>query len=183
MAKKVKGKEWYNILAPKMFNGKVIGEALISDPKEAIKRSMVVNYTSLNGHPSKYYIKIKLKADKVEDGKIMMKYVGHECQRDYISQMIRKRTMRVDNRIDVETKDKKNVIIKTVGITLRKTNTSIKSKLGKDISEIMRKKVEKMRFDDVIKSILNDSLQKSTRKEVSKVYPLTRFEVRKVSIK
>ena len=44
----MKGKEWYHIVAPKIFKGKVIGEALIGDPKEAVNRSMVVNYTSLD---------------------------------------------------------------------------------------------------------------------------------------
>ena len=114
MAKKMKGKEWYSIVAPRVFKGKVIGEALITDPSEAVKRTMVINYTQLDGHPSKYYIKIRLRADKVEEGKIKMKYAGHECQRDYIAQMVRKRAMRIDNRVAVETKDKKKLVEQAV---------------------------------------------------------------------
>ncbi len=182
MAKKMKGKEWYTIVAPKMFKGKVIGDALIADPREAMKRTMTVNYTSLDSHPSKYYIKIKLKADEVEDGKISMKYTGHECQRDYIAQMVRKRAMRIDNRVVAETKDKKKIVIKTMGISLKKTKTTIKSELGKRISEVILNRVKDMKFEDVIRSILSDELQKSTRKEVTKLYPVIRFEVRKVEV-
>ena len=182
MAKKMKGKEWYSIVAPKLFRGKVIGESLVSDPKEAVKRGMIVNYTSLDGNPSKYYIKIRLKADKVEEDKIKMKYVGHECQRDYIAQMVRKRAMRIDNRVSTETKDKRKIVIKTIAISLSKTKTSVKSSVAKKISEIIEKRVREMRLDDVIKSILSDELQKTTRKEVSKIYPLTRFEVRRVEV-
>jgi len=182
MVKKLKGKEWYEIVAPKLFKGRVIGEALVTDPAEALKRSMVVNYTQMDGNPSKYYIKIKLKADKVEEGKIFMKYAGHECQRDYLAQMIRKRTLRIDNRIITETKDNKKLIIKTLGISLTKTKTTIKSKVGKNISELMDKKVREMKFDDVVKSILSDELQKNVRKEVNKIYPLMRFEVRKLEV-
>lgn len=182
MAKKMKGKEWYTIVAPKIFKGKIIGEALVTDPKEAIKRGMIINYTQLDSHPSKYYIKIKLKADKVEEGKIRMKYVGHECQRDYIAQMVRKRTMRIDNRIEAETKDKKKIIIKTIGISLRKTKTSIKKEIGKKVYEIIEKRVKNMNFDEIINSILHDELQKTTRKEVSKIYPMIRFEVRKLEV-
>lgn len=178
----MKGKEWYSIIAPKMFKGKVIGEALVTDPNEAMKRSIIVNFSFLDAHPSKYYIKIKFKADKVEDGKIKMKYVGHECQRDYISQMVRKRAVRIDNRIVVETKDKRKIIIKTIGISLRKTKTSVKSELGKRISALITERVKDMKFEDVVKSILFDELQKTTRKEVSKLYPIVRFEVRKLEV-
>lgn len=182
MAKKIKGKEWYEIVAPKMFKSKVIGEALISDPKEASKRGMVINYTHLDGHPSKYYIKIRLVADKVEDDKIKMKYMGHECQRDYISQMIRKRTMRIDNRVETETKDKRKIVIKTVAISLKKSKTSIKSELRKNIGKIIEDRVKKMKFEEVVRSILFDELQKNTRKEVCKIYPVIRFEVRKIEV-
>jgi ribosomal protein S3AE len=178
----MKGKEWYFIVAPKMFKGKVIGETLVTDPSEAMKRSIIVNFSFLDAHPSKYYIKIKFKADKVEDGKIKMKYVGHECQRDYISQMVRKRAVRIDNRIIVETKDKRKMIIKTIGISLRKTKTSVKSELGKRISALIMERVKDMKFEDVVKSILFDELQKTTRKEVSKLYPIVRFEVRKLEV-
>lgn len=178
----MKGKEWYTIVAPKMFKGKVIGEALVTEPSEAMNRSIIVNFSFLDAHPSKYYIKIKFKADKVEDGKIKMKYVGHECQRDYISQMVRKRAVRIDNRIIVETKDKRKIIIKTIGISLRKTKTSVKSELGKSISALIMKRVKDMKFEDVVKSILFDELQKTTRKEVSKLYPIVRFEVRKLEV-
>jgi ribosomal protein S3AE len=143
---------------------------------------MVLNYTRLDGHPSKYYIKVKLRADKVEEGKIRMKYLGHECQRDYIAQMVRKRTMRIDNRIEAETKDKRKMVIKTMAISLRKSKTSIKSELRKKIGKIIEDRVRKMKFDEVVKSILFDDLQKNTRKEVSKIYPITRFEVRKVEV-
>ena len=180
MAKKIKGKEWYTLIAPKMFKNKQIGEALITDPKEAIKRSIIINYTKIDGHPSKYYIKIKLKADKVEDKKIKMKYIGHECQRDYIAQMVRKRTMRIDNRIPLETKDGKKLIIKTIGISLRRTKTSIKNEIRKKIQELAISHAKELKFDELIKSILSDKFQKSIRKEVNKLYPLTRFEVRKV---
>ena len=180
--KKMKGKQWYDIVAPKDFGGKVIGEALITDPNEAENRSMVVNYTHLNGHPSKYYVKIKLMADEVEENRIRMKYVGHECQRDYMYQMVRKRSMKIDNRMITETKDGKKVIIKTMGISLRKTNTSIKSHIRKTVEKVIKKKVGEMKLKELIKSVLNDRLQKGTRKEVNKVYPLTRFEVRKMEI-
>lgn len=182
MPKKMKGKEWFQILAPKIFKGKVVGEALVSDPKEAVSRSMVINYTQLDGHPSKYYVKISLVGDSMEDGKIRMRYDGHECQRDYISQMVRKRAMRIDNILPVETKDGRKMVIKTIGISLTKTKTSIKRKLRGKIGEIITARVKEMKFDEVVKSVLHDELQKNTRKEVSKIYPITRFEVRKVEV-
>ena len=182
MARKMKGKEWYQIVAPKMFKNKVICETPVTNPDEALKRTVVINYTQIDGPPSKYYIKIKLKAEKIEDKKIKMKYVGHECQRDYIAQMVRKRTMRIDNRIVTETKDKKKLVIKTIAITIKRSKTSIKSQIRKKVQELIEKKVPETKFEDLIKSILSDKFQKEIRKEVNKIYPLSRFEVWKLEV-
>ena len=90
--------------------------------------------------------------------------------------------MRIDNRIEVETKDKKKLIIKTIGITLRKTKTTVKSELYKEIEKIIKDVSGKKNFDDIINSIMYDKFQKEVRKKANVIYPLRRFEVRKIEV-
>ena len=42
MAKKLKGKEWYTLVAPKLFKEKVIGETPTGDSKSLIGRKIDV---------------------------------------------------------------------------------------------------------------------------------------------
>jgi len=182
MAKKIKGKSWYSLVAPSLFNNKIIGETLITNPDESTKRTVLKSLPEIGGHPSKYYIKIKFKGQEVDGDKIKMKYVGHECLRDFISQMVRKGAMRIDNRVEVETKDKKKLIIKTIGITLKKTKTTVKSELHKEIGKIIKDISRKKNFNDLVNSIMYDKFQKEVRKKSSVIYPLRRFEVRKVEV-
>ena len=82
----------------------------------------------------------------------------------------------------MESKDKKKAVIKTVAISLAKSKTSVKSEVRKKIAEAIVKKAAAEKFDDLLKQVLSDQLQKTTRKEVSKVYPIIRFEVRKMEV-
>ena len=55
MAKKIKGKDWYTIIAPKIFQEKVLGETPGDDVKKVINRSVEVPLVLLTNDMSKYY--------------------------------------------------------------------------------------------------------------------------------
>lgn len=182
MAKKIRGKEWYQLVAPGLFNKKKIGETLVGDPKEVVGRTVVKSLPELGGRPSKYYLRIKLKADQVKDKKIEMKYIGQKCLRDYISQMIRKGSSRIDNVVKVETKDGKKLVVKTIGISLKKTQTSTQESVRKKIGELIKKRIKKMDLNALVDSVIRDKFQVKLRKKVNKIYPLRKFEIRKIEL-
>ncbi|MCD6367812.1 MAG: hypothetical protein J7L45_01875 [Candidatus Aenigmarchaeota archaeon] len=182
MASKIKGKEWYTLVAPLMFKNKILGETLVTDPKDVVGRTVIKSFPELGGHPSKYYVRIKFKAVDVKGKIITTKFVGQECLRDFILQMVRKGSSRIDNVVKVTTKDKKNLIIKSIAITLRRTNTSIKSKVRKEIESMIKEKAEKMKVADLVNSVLRDSFQIQIRKNLNKIYPIKKFEIRKIEV-
>lgn len=182
MPKRIKGKEWYSLVAPRLFKNKVIGEALVSDPKEILGRTVAKTLPELGGNPSKYYVKIKFKAYEVEDKRIKMKYIGQECLRDFIVQMVRKGSSRIDSVIKTKTKDDKHVVIKVIGISIKRTKSSVRTKLRREIEDMIKKKVEKMKIDDLVDSVIRDRLQVQVRKNLNKTYPLRKFEVRKIEV-
>jgi len=184
MAKKIKGKEWYELVAPRLFKNQILGESLVSDPREIKGRSVIRSLSDLGGHPSKYYVRMKFKVDEidVENKKIKMKYVGQSCLKDFISQMIRKGSSRIDTVVKTKTKDNQDIVVKTIGISLRKINTSVKTALRKEIEEDILNKVNKMNLDDFIMSVIKDSFQVQIRKKLNKTYPIRKFEVRKIEI-
>ena len=49
MSKKIKGKEWYSIVAPELFSNKVLGQTPVDDQKKLIWRKVetpLINFTN-----------------------------------------------------------------------------------------------------------------------------------------
>ncbi|QQG39958.1 MAG: hypothetical protein HYS81_00925 [Candidatus Aenigmatarchaeota archaeon] len=177
-----KGKEWYELVAPKLFGERVIAETPASDIEQLKGRTVTVNASVLTGNPSKYYFKIFFRIADVSGRKAACEYIGHECSRDFISRMVRRRSKRIDTRDVVTLKDGKRVVVKVIATTIRPTKTSIVSEVAKRISASVAKTVSTMETDDLIKEMLAGSLQKSVRTEVSKVYPLRELEINKTEM-
>ena len=67
MAKKLKGKEWYVLIAPKLFKEKQIGETPVGDPKTLMGRKIDVHIINLIDDLSKYYIKFYFKVKEIKE--------------------------------------------------------------------------------------------------------------------
>ena len=180
MAKKLKGKEWYTLIAPKIFGEKVLGETPVGDPKSINNRVISASITTLMNDPSKYYFKLNFKVDEVKEKNAYMKFWGLEILRDYISRMIRHGVLRIDNSVVVTTRDDVKLRVKTITLTNRKAKKKIEILLRKFIKEKINKGVSKYTLDDFIKKILDDSFKRSVISEGSKIYPVYNFEVRKI---
>lgn len=180
MAKKIKGKQWYTLVAPKLFSNKVLGETPVGDPKTVQNRTVTLSLTNVINDPSKYYFKITFKVKEVKDGKALTEFWKLECLRDYISRMVRHGLLRMDNVNDVKTKDDVQLRVKTVALTSRKAKKEVEVAIRKYIDEQIKKKVSSLTLDDFLKKAINDKIKRSIIEEGSKIYPIYKFELRKI---
>ena len=180
MAKKLRGKEWYVLVAPKLFKEKEIGETPVGDAKTLIGRRIETYLINLIDDLSKYYIKFHFKVKEIEDNKAKTEFAGLECLRDYISRMIRYGIVRIDTIQDLTTSDKIKLRVKTITITSKKIKKNVEINLKRFVEEKVKKTVESNKLDDLIKKIINDDIKRSIFDEGSKIYPVRTFEVRKI---
>jgi len=176
-------KHWYDIVAPSMFENKVIGETLTADPKQLIGRKIEVSVMDLTNDYSKFYMKVQFQIEKLDGNKAHTKFIGHYCMRERIYRMIQRRIRRVDSIQDVKTKDGKTIRVKTVFILLKRINTSVKDATRRKSRELIDKIAGETDFNDFIKLIIKGELQQKIRKDVSKVYPIGDLEIRKTELK
>jgi len=180
MAKKLRGKDWYTLIAPKLFGEKVLGETPVGDPETIKNRVVSISLIHLTNDPSKYYFKFNFKVNDVKGNNALTEFWGFECLRDYISRMVRHGVLRIDNVVDITTKDGKKLRIKTIILTSSKAKKEIEIALRKFVDDKLKKEIPKMDLDSFIKKVLDNSIKRSVINEGSKIYPIYKFEMRKV---
>jgi small subunit ribosomal protein S3Ae len=182
MAVKKKPKKWFTILAPKFFGEKEIGVTLASEEGSLIGRRIVVSPVELTNDMEKYYMKIVFKISRVEGDKAFTEFDGSECMRDYISRMVVHHVRRIDVIQDLVTKDGKKIRVKSLAITRKKMKSSLEKVIRKEIEKRIKETVENSLLEDFVKKILSDEIKSKIMKEVSKIYPLKNFEIRKTQM-
>lgn len=168
------------MIAPKMFNEKVIGETPVGDVKSLIGRTVQVNLINLVDDLSKYYFKIFFKISDIKDKNAYTEFAGLECMRDYISRLIRYGIKRIDTIQDLVTEDGKKIRLKTIIITSKKIKKNVAMNLKKLIEDRMKNEVVSIKLDELVEKIINDTIKRSIFEEGSKIYPIRAFEIRKV---
>ncbi|NCN38820.1 MAG: hypothetical protein COY38_05160 [Candidatus Aenigmarchaeota archaeon CG_4_10_14_0_8_um_filter_37_24] len=180
MAKKLKGKEWYKLLAPDIFGKKLLGETPVGDPEYLKNRVVSASLITLMNDPSKYYFKFNFKVTDVKEKSALTEFWGFECLRDYISRMVRHGVLRIDNVADISTNDGTKLRVKTLTLTSKKAKKEVELALRKFIKEKLEEKISKMSLENFIQGVLDDSIKRSIISEGSKIYPIYNFEMRKV---
>jgi len=181
MASKLKGKDWYEITAPKFFGDFVIGETLALEPSQLNGRVIETSLTDITGDPNKYYFKFFFKINDVKGNKAITKFIGHDCTRDYITRIVSRRKTRIDTNDVIKLKDSK-IKVKTIAISNRQVSQAIETKIRRIVRESVIKELEKLKTEEFIREIIDSKLQAKIKKSVSKVYPLRFFEFRKTEV-
>lgn len=179
---KSKAKEWYTIVAPKMFGGKEIGKTPASDQKKLIGRRLIVSPIELTENFGKYYVKLAFKITDVNGNKVYTSFDGSECMRDYISRMILRRVRRVDTVQDLVTKDSLKIRVKSLAIISRRVKSSIKKRVRERMRELVKDSVEKMSLEEFMEKVLSDELKNRILRELRMIYPVRNFEFRKTEM-
>ncbi|MBU5689672.1 MAG: hypothetical protein QXM68_00880 [Candidatus Aenigmatarchaeota archaeon] len=182
MAKKIKGKDWYTVIAPKFFEEKVLGDTPGDDVNKVIGRKVTVPLVFVSKDMSKYYLKVRFKITKIDGTKALTEFDGLECLRDYIARMVRHRVTRIDIVQKLKTKDEKNVVVKSMIITNKRVTRGIEKSLREFVQQVIEKVTNENTLESLLSKILNDSIKQKIMKEGSKIYPLRAFEIRKMEI-
>ena len=182
LAKRWKGKDWFVIYAPKMFNNVVIAETPALDSSSLVGRSVDVNVSQLTGQASKYYMGIKFKIDSVEGKDAQTSFDGYRCTRDYLFHVVRKRTEKVRHIRTVETKDKWKLEVIALLILNRRTDENIQTKIRKMIDEQLDSAAKKSSVDAFMRDVIAGSLQKEMKRLGNKTYPVRFSEIESVKV-
>ena len=186
-ARKVKdkwrAKNWYQILAPTLFDSTPVSETLSDKPNNLIGRITEVSLQDITNDFRKAHIKLFFKIDKIQDGNAHTQFNGHTLTSDYLRRMIRRRKSRVDGVYDIETRDGAYLRVKPFAITEKRIQNSQK----KLIRNVMKETITKEGKTKTLNEFLRDTLEGKTGsmiyKNCKKFYPVKRVEIYKTELK
>jgi small subunit ribosomal protein S3Ae len=175
-------KQWYDIIAPKMFGEKVVGETLSVDPKYVLGRTVDVTLMDISKDYSKFYMKLNFQVERIEGQKAFTKFIGHDTMRERIFRMVQRRSRKIEAIIDTTTKDGVNIRLKSVFVLIRRVGTSVKNQTRAKAKEVLEKTANESTLEDLIKLILSGELAAQIRKECKKISPVGDSEIRQSQI-
>ncbi len=180
MGKKGKKKDWFPVIL-KPFN-KEITKTLADEPEKLIGRRISASLLELTNDFNKYYMKFIFKIKKIENGNAIAEFDGSECLRDYISRMVVRRVRRIDVIQTLETKDKVKIRVKSLVVVSKRVKSTMEKVMRKRVEELVKDFVENSSLEEFVQKIISDEIKNKVIKEISKIYPVRHFEIRKTEV-
>lgn len=186
-ARKVKdkwrAKNWYQILAPTLFDSAPISETLSDKPNNLIGRITEVSLRDITNDFRKTHIKLFFKIDKIQDGNAHTQFNGHTLTSDYLRRMIRRRKSRVDGVYDIETRDGAYLRVKPFAITEKRIQNSQKKLIRNVMKETIAKEGKTKTLNEFLRETLDGKTGSAIYKNCKKFYPVKRVEIYKTELK
>ncbi len=183
VAKKWKGKDWFTVVAPAMFNGREVGEFPATDPKGIVGRRVVLSLADILQNPSKYQNKIRLKVISVENGSAHTRFDGLDLIKEQMFRIVRKRLSKVEVVHDFRTKDSWVLHFKILAMLNRKTDQEVQRKVRRKIVDFVGNFTSKASVEDVVNTVCSGIVQKNIKKFGSPIYPIRFCEVVKIDVR
>ncbi len=177
-------KKWYTLIAPEYFGLAEIGETPADDPQKVINRTVEVTLAELTNDYSNQnpYKKLIFKVYRVAGDNAYTKFHRFEMMREYINSLVRRRTSKIDDVIDVTTADGYVLRVKPVAFTIKRCKTSQKSAIRKIMREIITNNASQKNFVQFLQECILGRIPSEIYKNAKKIYPLRRVEIRKIEL-
>jgi ribosomal protein S3AE len=179
---KVKKKHWAQILAPKSFDNAVIGEAFINEKEELLNKSITTNLMVLTDDPRRQSYSVRFDVKEVKDGKAVTQVIGMEMTPSAIKRLIRRGRDKVDDSFVVRIGGGRMARVKPVLVTNTKASRAAQTEIRLTVRKRLRDLYAKMRFDSIIKDIVESKTQRMLRDIAGKTHPLRSADIREIVI-
>lgn len=185
-ARKVKdkwrAKNWYNLLAPEMFDRQSLGETPAEEPGNVVGRVADVTVQDLTGDFSKMHIKLQFKVHDVHGNDAHTQFVGHDMTSDYVRRLTRRKRTRTDSAINVRTKDGWTIRMKPMAITDRRIQGSRQRAIRDTMAKVATEVAARSTVGELVKAVISGDLAKNIAGACKTIHPVSRVEIRKSQV-
>lgn len=178
-----KAKNWYQILAPTLFDAIPVAETLAESPESLMGRVTEVSLQDITNDFRKSHIKLIFKVDRIEQNKAYTHLKGTILTTDYLRRMIRRRKSRIDGVFDVETRDGALVRVKPFAIAEKRIQSSQKKLIRNVMSDVIQKEGKAKTLNEFIRDCIDGKIGSEIHKNCKIYYPVKRIEINKTEVR
>ena len=176
---KWRGKDWYTVTSPPYFGHTELGAIPTDDPDKLVGRVMDATLYDLTNDFAHQYLKMYFQVLKVEGKTAHTVFKGHEYSRDYLRSLVRRRTTRVDQILDVTTKDGYKLRVAVCAFTLARIKTTQERAIRAIMKRIVEEKAAMLTFDQFVQEMVLGKIASDVYNEAKKIAPLRHVGIRK----
>ena len=180
--KRWKGKDWFAVMAPKLFGEIFLYDTPAIDPKLVIGRKVEIPVPFLTNDKTKNHMKIVFRVNDVQDKSAHTVFDSYFCSREFIARNVRKRCQKLDVTNYVDTKDNWRLQVTTTAILNRNVKENVETKMHNLIESGLKEMAATATLDEFIKNVISSVYQKKLRKDGTKIYPVRFTEISKVEV-
>lgn len=181
-ATKIKKKEWYSLIAPKLFRNVPLGQTLITEVKLALGKTITANLMNLINDVKKQNINIIFEVDKIEGKNAMTRVIGFKLVPTSIKRLTRRRSQKIELSFIAMTSDNQRVRVKPIIFARSATKSSVNRTLHKNIIDTIKKAIVKMTFEQLVTDLINHNFQRTLSQKLKRTYPIRIAEVKYMKI-
>ncbi len=178
VARSTKKKNWYTIVAPKVFNEIEVGETSGFDGKDIIGRTVKSSLMNFTRNIKKQSITVTLKLTDVKEKKALTEISSFTTSPSAVKRMVRRRRDKVEDSFVVKTKDGKMVRVKPMVLTRSNASNSTLTAVRHAVRYFFINKIMKLSYGEFVDLVLNDRLVKDIKSFVSVIFPTRMITIR-----
>ena len=179
---KKKKKAWYQIIASRPFNERVVGETTVLEPALMIGKPLKTNLMSLTNDIKKQNINIHFKITKIKGDQAVAEPVGFEVMPAAIKRLIRREKDRIDDSFICHTADGKWLRIKLMILTSHNTSRSVNKTLRKSAFGFLSSYIKKLTFEQFLSNLITYKAQLNLKDTLRKIYRVRTSDIRLMKI-
>lgn len=176
---KWKSKTWFDIISPKEFGEKELGETPANEADEVIGRSIQVSGSEVAEGKRLNHVKLTFEISDVTGNKARTKLIGYDVIRSFIRSIVRRRRKRIDFVKNYELEGRK-VRMKALAMTAGKCYANQEKNIRKTLEATLDEMVHGKTIGEVITMVLNREIQDAIKERTKKVFPISSIEIRKI---
>lgn len=177
MVKIVKKKRWFNIVAPELFKGQLIGQTYLGDVPEAVGRSVSVNMSTLIGDSSRQNSKATFIITGANGENLQTSFVKFQIVPSALKKMVKRNRSKIDDSYTIKLTD---AVAKFKIIIITKSNArgKIEALLFKVARAWVAMQASRITFEQLLIDSVQKKFTKALQRYLSRIYPVTVCEVR-----
>ncbi len=177
---KWKSKRWFTIRAPRHpWNFQRIGETLGELEEHIVGRVYKMTQQEFNGDFTKMHVLLHFRVTEILGQDALTMFIGHSHQSDHTRRQVRRYRGKIDSVVDIITKDGFLVRIKTMMITEKRIQTSVKAAIRAKAKEMIVGFGAKNIYAKLQSSLINGDLETELLNAVKPIYPMRTCVIRK----